>query len=261
MSHKKFLIFNRMISHCISGTIRKTLLASVCILGGSTAAMAQSTTFTPIDTGRSVVTFNLGGPNTTTRPPRFALKTNLIYSAAALTPNLGFEFALGGRTTLETSVGYKPRPLGYLWDNTPTGPTTGPDWDLANNYKTRLDHLFCRAEFRIWPTERFRGHFFGANLFYGTYTAGDLDLPLLFERPFHYRGEVWGGALSWGWLWRLGEHFGLEFTLSGGVAVMNYDKSFIEGSTEGWELANTIPFRKTYLGPTSAGLKLVFTLH
>jgi hypothetical protein len=242
-----------MVLHSISGISRKLLLMSICIMGGGAAALAQTVTLKPVDTGRSVVTFDLGANSA---PGRYALKTNLLYAGAALTPNLGFEFGSGGRMSLELSVGYKPRGAGYLWDKA----ATGPEWDIVNNYKTRLDHIFGRVELRRWFNEPFRGHFLGVNVFYGDYTVGDLAVPLLFERQFHYRGNVSGGAVSWGYLWRWSDHVGMEFTLSGGVALMNYDKSFIEGSTESWELVGAIDFRKTYIGPTAAGLKLVFML-
>jgi hypothetical protein len=52
----------------------------------------------------------------------------------------------------------------------------------------------------------------------------------------------------------------MEFSVGAGVAILEYKKGFIEGSTEGYDLSNVIDFRKTYLGPTEAGIKLVFTI-
>lgn len=227
-------------------------MASVCVIGLATVASAQEVSLRPVDTGRSVVTFDLGGDNEAAG--RFAIKTNLLYAGATLTPNLGFEFATGGRTSVELSAGYND--LEKLWDDA----ASGPEWDINNNYKTRLKHIFGKAEFRYWLRQRLGGHFVGAGLFYGDYNVGDLDIPLLFEREFDYNGNLYGASLSYGYLWRWNNLLAMEFNLGFGVAMMRYRKSFIEGNTESYELSNTITFRKTYAGPTAAGIKLVFTI-
>jgi hypothetical protein len=245
-----------MNTHSTTGLARKLLLSAIGAVAFGVAASAQTVTLRPIDTGRDIVTFDLSGMNGGSfgDAPRFAVKTNLLYAGATLTPNLAFEFALGSRTSVEIAGGFNDWPL--LWDSS----ATGPEWDINNNYKAQLRHIFGKAGFRYWFGERFRGHFAGANLFYGDYHVGDLRVPLLFDREYDYRGDVVGASLSWGFLWRWSPLVAMEFNIDGGVAVFNYKKSFIEGNTEGYELANTIPFRKTYLGPTGAGIKLVFTI-
>ncbi|MDR2882199.1 MAG: DUF3575 domain-containing protein, partial [Alistipes sp.] len=63
----------------------------------------QPVVLQPFDTGRSVVTFNLGDQGrgnrnrpaaTITTPGRFQIKTNLLYVGTTLSPNLSFEFGL-----------------------------------------------------------------------------------------------------------------------------------------------------------------------
>jgi hypothetical protein len=239
--------------HLISGVSRKLVFLSVCLMGGAVVGFAQSVTLRPVDTGRSVVTFDLGG-RTSEDHGRVAIKTNLLYAGATLTPNLALEFATGGRTSIELAAGYNN--WGYLWDEA----ATGPEWDIVNNYKTKLNHIYGRAALRYWFRDRFAGHFAGAGLFYGDYNVGDLDVPLLFEREFDYDGNAFGASISYGYLWRWSRRWAMEFNLGAGVAIMKYRKSFIEGNTESYELKNEIDFRKTYLGPTEAGIKLVFTI-
>ena len=209
----------------------------------------QAVTLRPVDTGRSVVTFNLGGTL-----DRFAIKTNLLYAGATLTPNLGFEIGLGGRTSIELSGGYNN--WHNLWDNA----ATGPDFDLNNNYKRRLDHIFGKIDFRYWFGERFDGHFLGAGVFYTDYNVGDMKVPLLFEREYDYNGNGFGGVISYGYLWRWSSHWAMEFSIGAGIAALEYDKSLIETDGDKYQLVQTLRYRKTYAGPISAGIKLVFTI-
>ena len=211
----------------------------------------------PVDTGQSVASFDLGGTadrKLSSRPGRFQIKTNLLYAGAAMAPNLALEFGLGRRTSIEVSAGYNG--WGNLWDYS----KTGPDWDPDNRYKSRLDHIFGKIEFRYWLRNRFKGHFFGVGTFYTDYHIGDIKIPLLFDRQFDYNGYGVGAGLSYGYSWRMSRVFAMEFTLGGGIAMLRYDKSFIEADNETFRLIDTIRFRKIYLGPTYAGIKLVFTI-
>ncbi len=219
----------------------------------------EPVTLRPVDTGRSAVTFTIGGgdDDKSFGDTRFAIKTNLLYAGATLTPNLGFEAGLGQRTSIEVSAGYNN--WHNLWDN--GGEGSGPDYDLNNNYKRKLDHIFGKAEFRYWLKERFNSHFVGVNAFYADYNVGELGVPLLFEgKQIDYDGNAFGGGVTYGYLWRWSKSWAMEFSLGAGIAVMEYDKSFIEAESDNFNLIDTTPYRKTYFGPTSVGIKLVFTI-
>jgi hypothetical protein len=234
-------------------THKKILLVPACLLLGAAAVRAQSVTLRPVDTGRSAVNFNLGVGESAS-PARFQLKTNLLWAGATLTPNLGFEIGLGKRSSIDLLGGYNK--WGNLWDYG----TEGAAFDNNNLYKRKLDHTFAKAEYRYWLKERFRGHFFGAGAFWADYLAGELDLPLLFEKEYEYDGFVYGAGLTWGWLWRWSPIVAMEFSLSGGVAFFEYDRGLIEAGSEGYRLIEVYRYKKTYLGPTGAGIKLVFTI-
>jgi hypothetical protein len=233
----------------------KKLLTAACILAGAGALRAQSpagVTLQPLDTGRSVATFDLGGGHPA--PARYQIKTNLLWAGATLTPNLAFEFGTGRRTSIELLAGVNK--WGNLWDNG----AEGEPFDINNLYKRKLDHVYGKAEFRYWPRERFRGHFFGVGAFFADYRAGELDLPLIFEKEYDYDGIALGGSLSYGYLWRLSRVMAAEFSVSFGAARFDYDRGLPIYSSEGWILQDVDRYRKIYFGPTGAGIKLVFTI-
>jgi hypothetical protein len=234
---------------------QKILFASACItVAGAAGVRAQSVTLRPVDTGQSAVTFNLGGDQKSMKPARFQLKTNLLWAGATQTPNLAFEFGLSSRTSIEVSGGYNA--WGNLWDYG----ATGEPFDIENLYKRKLDHTFAKVEYRYWLKERFKGHFFGAGAFGADYRVGELDLPLLFEKEHEYDGFAYGGSLTYGWLWRMTPVVAMEFSISGGAAFFKYDRGRIQAGSQGYELIEVDRYKKTYIGPTGAGIKLVFTI-
>ena len=169
---------------------------------------------------------------------QLAVKTNLLYGAAALTPNLGMEFGVSERATLNFSGSYNPWNL---------------DGSVDNNKK--LVHWTGSAEYRWWLCQTFNGHFFGAHALGGQYNVAGKDVPLMFEKEYRYEGWAAGAGLSWGYHWMLASRWSLEFNLGLGYLYMDYDKypcdkcGIIEGN-----------HTKHYFGPTRAGINLVFMI-
>lgn len=215
-------------------------------------------TLRPVDTGRSVVTFDLGGRDRAAGGARFQLKTNLLYLGSTLTPNLTFECGLGARTSIEATAGYNG--WGNLWDGAASETADDGKTAIANSYKRRANHTLIGARFRYWPRERFSGHFFGAGALFADYGVGQLDLPLLFKKEYQYDGNAIGVDITYGYLWRLNARWGVEFSIGGGIVNFRYDKSLIDRKADSYELIDKMRFKKTYFGPTSAGIKLVFTI-
>ena len=186
----------------------------------------------PTFSGRSVRT-----PFQQNTPPIIAVKTNLVW-AATLTPNLAVEIGLGKRTSLEISGGNN------RWN-----------LDGTEEDNKKLVHWIIKPEFRYWLCERFNGHFFGVHAFYGKYNVSGWDIPMLFEKEFRYEGDAYGGGISYGYHWAWSKRWGMEFTAGVGVARMDYVKKDCEkcGSEVG-------QFQKTYFGPTSLGVKLIFMI-
>ncbi|WP_295940641.1 DUF3575 domain-containing protein [uncultured Alistipes sp.] len=175
---------------------------------------------------------------TDNRLPRFAIKTNLLHGIGALTPNLGIEFGLGGRTSLEISGGINP-------------------WRLQSKVddNKKLAHLYAVTEFRWWTCERFIGHFLGAHAFFTHYNVGSVDIPLLFKKEYRYDGIGVGGGISYGYFLPLSKRWGIEFNVGVGVMWMDYDRFSCEACEK-----SSVPKSKVYVGPTRAGITLVFNI-
>ncbi len=166
--------------------------------------------------------------------PSFGIKTNLLYDATT-TINLGVEFGLGQKTSLEIPISYNP-------------------WTFDNNKKWK--HILVQPEFRWWMGEnRFKGSFFGLHAHYAYYNVGALDSPPFTEYMNQYRFQGWlvGAGLSYGYRWNFSEHWGMEATLGVGYAYLSYDKYVCQ--TCGKKLGSET---KNYFGPTKAGLSLIY---
>lgn len=162
------------------------------------------------------------------------VKTNLLYWGTT-TPNLGLEFGLGRRTTLDLVGTYNP-------------------WTFDNNKK--IKHWTVQPEVRLWNCEKFNRGFWGFHATYGQFNAGGIDLPLgLFRGLKNFRNEGWmtGAGVSYGYQWYLGPHWNLEATFGFGYLYMEYDR---------YECPRCGDFiskgYKHYFGPTKIGVSFVY---
>lgn len=169
------------------------------------------------------------------------LKTNLLYGAYALTPNLGIEIGLGRRTTLDVSGSYN-------WFNL--------DGDNGNNKK--LVHWIVQPEFRYFLCERFNGHFFGVHALYSQYNIGGHELPLLLGKGssnFRHEGMAMGAGLTYGYQLMLGKRLNLEFSIGLGYINLRYDKYDCPKCGSKISTEN-----KNYFGPTKAAISLIYRI-
>ena len=169
---------------------------------------------------------------------KLSVKSNLLYDATS-TLNLGLEFGLSSRWTLDVSGSYNP-------------------WSYADNKKMKLWML--QPEVRYWTCRSFSGHFFGAHLLGGEYNFGGM-LPLGIKPSQSglgsKRDEGWaaGAGLSYGYSWILGRRWNLEATLGLGYLRLDYDR--FECKTCGDRLGEG---KKNYFGPTKAGVSLIYII-
>ncbi len=175
---------------------------------------------------------------TQTALPRWAVKTNLLYGAATLTPNLAIEVGLGRRTSLQLSGSYNP-------------------WNLKGTVDKdkKMVHMILGPEFRYWFCERYNGHFLGADLIFGKYNISTHEVPLLFEKEYRYQGVVYGAGITYGYQMMLGKRWGLEFAIGAGVLLLDYDRYSCAACDR-----NAVPKKKTYFGPTNAAINLIFLI-
>lgn len=177
------------------------------------------------------------------RPMRFALKTNLLYAAATLTPNLSFEAGIGHRSTIDIGAGYNP-------------------WNMngTESSNRKLGHWIVQPEYRWWLCERFNGHYFGAHVLGGMFNISEHRAPLLFgesnSRDYRYEGWFIGAGVSYGYQLMLARSWNLEFNVGVGYARLWYDR--YEHQRCG-ELIQPDAGRN-YFGPTKLGITLTYLI-
>lgn len=163
--------------------------------------------------------------------PKFAIKTNLLYLATS-TPNLGIEFALAKKLTLDISGNYNP-------------------WKFKDN--KRIQHWLVQPELRYWLCERFNGSFFGLH---GHYADMDFrNLNMFGLGHYRYDGDLYGGGISYGYHWILKHRWSMEATIGAGYARIKYDK-YAPGK-HGEKIGH---YTKNYWGPTKIGLSIIYTI-
>lgn len=130
---------------------------------------------------------------------KVAVKTNLLYDATS-TINLGVEFALTPKWTLDVAGNYNP-------------------WTFSNNRKWQ--HWLVQPEARYWFCNKMMGHFVGFHAIAGSYNIGNVnaDFKLLgtdFSKLKDYRYEGWfvGTGVAYGYAWTLS---------STGTSRLNWD--------------------------------------
>ena len=166
-----------------------------------------------------------------------AVKTNLLYDATS-TLNLGVEFGLGRRWTLDVSGNYNP-------------------WTFSENRK--MKHWLVQPEVRWWRCTRFSGHFVGLHAHGGGYNWGGMlpwgIRPGAAVRNHRYEGWLAGAGVSYGYHWVLGNRWGLEATVGVGYAYLDYDK--YPCAKCGRKIGSAT---EHYFGPTKAGITLIFMI-
>lgn len=164
-----------------------------------------------------------------------ALKTNGLYWATG-TPNMAFEFKIGKHLSIELPAGYN------AWKSSTEGRS--------------LRHYAFQPELRYWFCRPFEGHMIGVHTHYAKYNMGNIPF-MPATKGYMYKGDLWGGGLSYGYHWVLGTRWGLEVNIGLGYAYMNYTK-YIEGECCA-EVVSKV--KKHYFGPTKVAISLIYMIH
>lgn len=193
-----------------------------CAVAGASAAVPVQHSLQPAETGGKTL-------------PRWVVKTNLLYDATA-TFNLGAEFRMGRKTTLDIPVNYNP-------------------WTFKNNRKWK--HILVQPGFRWWlDEETFSGNFVGVHAHGAFYNVGNLPHGPFSQHMKDHRFEGWlaGVGVSYGHRWNFrNPRWAVEAEIGVGYAYLWYDK-FMCGQC-GERLASET---KHYVGPTKAAINLVY---
>lgn len=167
-------------------------------------------------------------------PDSLAIKTNLLWDAT-LTPNLGLEYTVGNKHTVQLSYGFNK-------------------WKLGGN--KRLQNWIIMPEYRYWMRKAMKGLFFGAHVFGGEYNIGGIKFPFGIwksEQTHRYDGWLVGAGLTVGYTWRLGGHWHMEAALGLGYAHLDYDKYQCEVCGE-----KMYHRTREYVGPTKLALSVTY---
>lgn len=167
-----------------------------------------------------------------------AVKTNLLYDAALLTPNASVEASLGRKHSIEL--------MGAL-----------NLFSYSNNKK--LKHWLLQPEWRYWFCSRYNGWFLGVHAHGGQFNMGNYKLPfglLPMVKKHRYEGWFAGGGVSVGYQWPITKRWGLEAELGAGYTYVDYRKYNCarcgvkqkDGARGIW-------------GPTRAAISLVYILN
>lgn len=151
------------------------------------------------------------------------IKTNGLFWLTT-TQNIGLEFAIGPKTTIELQAAYNP-------------------WTFRDNKKMRF--WLAQPEIRYWFCERLEGHFMGVHLHGAQFFGGFKDQ--------RYDGYLAGGGITYGYDWILSAHWNIEALIGIGYARLWYDKS----QRIYCEKCKT-PVRENYFGPTRLALSLIY---
>lgn len=168
--------------------------------------------------------------NSNYKMPVFAVKTNALYWATT-TPNLGIEFAVGRKHTIDISGNYNP-------------------FSFSDK---KFKHWFVQPEYRYWFCDRFYRHFIGIHAHVGEFNV--CNIKLLNTEHYRYQGTFYGAGISYGYHWILGNHWSLETSIGIGYARIDYDKFPCKDC--GSRIKED---HKNYFGPTKAALSLIYVI-
>lgn len=167
-----------------------------------------------------------------------ALKTNLLFDATT-TMNLGVEFKLSNKYTLDLSGNYNP-------------------WTFKNNMKWK--HWLVQPELRYWFCQEWDGHFWGLHAHGGVFNIGGIKnsirfLGTDFSQLSAHRFEGWlvGAGFTYGYSLPLSRNWNLEGLLGLGYAYLQFDKFRCENCGEKIGEGN-----HHYVGPTKAAINLIY---
>ena len=126
---------------------------------------------------------------------RFSLRNNLLYDAA-LTPNLGVEYALGQHWSIGGNVGFRP-------------------WPTDDNTSKKWKHLLVAPELRYWNDSiyKHKSSFWGLNPIWSHYNVAEVKFPFgMYKsvRDGRREGDLLALGIFYGYNWRLNRHFRLE---------------------------------------------------
>ena len=173
---------------------------------------------------------------------KVAVKSNIAYLATT-TPNLGVEFKLQDHWSLSLSGSYNP----FLF----------PQWEDAqgHQYNPKFIHWTVVPEAKYWFCQTYERSFVGLHGIYGHFNVGAIPF-IEALKEVRYFGKAYGGGVSYGYHWPIGNRWGLELSAGIGYLRLEYDKcdAFVCGSNIG-------AYQRDYFGPTKFAITISYFIH
>lgn len=178
---------------------------------------------------------------------KLAVKTNALYWGTA-TPNLGLEYAMADRWTLELEGGYNP-------------------WTFDSEKNMKIKHWLVSPEVRYWFCESFLGHFVGINGNYTLFNISGIPTPGVFIDLFsntdsktdlkdsRVQGWAVGAGVTYGYAFPIARRWNMELTLGYGIWYTEYGQ--YESRKCGLFQQDV---QKWALGPTALGVSFMFMI-
>ena len=184
------------------------------------------------------------------------IKSNVLYDATS-TINLGVEFALSEKWTLDISGNYNPWAFPQQKINSSKV--------VISEHDAIMKHWMVQPEIRRWFCESFNGHFVGLHAHGGQFNVGGLTfLPKEWGengiQRKRFQGWLAGGGVSYGYHWILSSRLSLEFSLGVGYTFMKYEKYNHYADNEPTQLDRN-HYKMRYIGPTKAGISVIVMLY
>lgn len=166
---------------------------------------------------------------------KIAVKTNLLYDVTT-TLNIGAEFRLAPKWTLDVSGNYNPFKFGD---------------------DKKMKHWLVQPEARYWLCEAFNGHFFALHALGGQFNVGDIDFGIFpSTKGKRYEGNMFGAGLGYGYQFVLGNRWNLGLEIGLGWIHADFDKYECPHCGE-WLGKN----KKDYFGVTKAAVSLIYIIN
>lgn len=172
-----------------------------------------------------------------------AIKTNLLHDAT-LTPNLGLEFGLAPKWTLDISADVNMWPINY------------------DNKERYWERWMVQPEIRYWFCNKFQGHFIALHAIGGQFNVGNIGfLPNFLNNRFEqlkderWRGWGVGAGFGYGYAWTLGKHWNLEAEIAVGWMYSRYDRITGKGASKRYLQKDKV---HNYVGPTKLALSIEY---
>lgn len=178
---------------------------------------------------------------------KLAVKTNALYWVTA-TPNLGLEYAMADRWTLELEGGYNP-------------------WTFDSEKNMKIKHWLVSPEVRYWFCESFLGHFVGINGNYTLFNISGIPTPGVFIdlssntdsktdlKDSRVQGWAVGAGVTYGYAFPIARRWNMELTLGYGIWYTEYGQ--YESRKCGLFQQDV---QKWALGPTALGVSFMFMI-